>query len=157
MFKKKDDGTYAFSARFWTYTAVATALIVWIGYNTQAARNETEQLSAQTLTYAKETRECFAQLIHTSVARAALNSKRDDLSEHQRLEFLNMFQALLDPPTDISGLEQSDPVRQKWAEDTALVYVRSIAADQKQVEQIKAELIAHPIPDPNCGNDLPGQ
>lgn len=157
MFKRHDDGTYSFTSRFWVQAIIMGLLICMIGWSTQRTANRTEQLSQEVIRLAEETQDCLNQLITVNKARSALNSQRDDLSEHQRLEILRMFQSLLSPPASIAALSPTDPVRQKWGEDVARVYVMSIASDQKKIDDLKAELTAHPIPDPNCGNKPLGQ
>jgi hypothetical protein len=151
VFKRKDDGNYAFSTRFWVSTFIAAFFIIWIGYNTQMARERTEKLAQETTEYAQKTNDCLTQLITVLTARAKLTQDNDDLSIEQRRAIFDLIGEAVTPPAELASLPQSDPRYQAWAKQVTLKYYAILANSQSRQSALIEERRNHPIPDPNCG------
>lgn len=152
MFRKKDDDTYAFSGRFWTYAVIATVLIGWIGWRTQDAADKTEVLAQQTTEYAKQTNDCLSQVIRVLVDRSSTNKEVEKVNDH-RWELWTTF------IVSLSQISTDQPQSERDKE--AAPIVNKYLTDLNQVAKDRAELLARreaaAFPDPSCGSKLPGQ
>lgn len=151
MFRKKADGTYAFSTRFWVTSFIAAILIVFIGYNTQVARNRTEKLAQETTEYAQQTNDCLSQLITVLSARAKIAQENDDLSQEQRKAIFDLLGEALTPPPELRGVPPNDPRYVDWSTAITIKYYNIISKSQARQTVLAEDRKAHPIPDPNCG------
>lgn len=151
MFKRKDDGTYAFSMRFWAYAIVATFFIIWIGWNTQQARNETERLARDTTEYAQATNDCLTQLINVLIERSKITEENDDLSQEQRKAIFDLIGEAVNPPPELRGLTQADPRYTDWTTSITVKYYNILAKSQARQDALVVDRDKHPIPNPNCG------
>jgi cytolysin (calcineurin-like family phosphatase) len=84
MFKKKADGTYAYSSRFWTYVVIATFFIVWIGVRTQQTADQVENQAAATAEFANETNACLVQVVNVLTTRVGYNDDIAKLDERRQ-------------------------------------------------------------------------
>ncbi|AEL97758.1 hypothetical protein DANDELION_88 [Mycobacterium phage Dandelion] len=79
MFRRKSDGTYALSARFWTYAVIAALIIVWIGIRTQRTANLQEEQARNTTEFAAATNRCLNQVIDVLTTRVGYNDQIAEL------------------------------------------------------------------------------
>ncbi|WP_218894735.1 hypothetical protein [Mycolicibacterium vinylchloridicum] len=79
VFKKRADGTYRFSTRFWVYTSIATVIICWIGWRTQATANEVERQAKDTKEYSVQNNDCLKQVVEVLTTRVGYNDALDRL------------------------------------------------------------------------------
>lgn len=143
MFKKKADGEYAFSARFWTYAAIATLIIAWIGWRTQATANKVEH-------QATLTSECLSQVISSLDARTKINAENDNLSQAQREAFGEVLRALVAPPQPINGYDVTDPRRQEYVNKVVSDQFAVFQKTQAQQDQNEVDRTLHPYSPADC-------
>ena len=152
MFKKHEDGTYSFSSRFWVQVIVLGLLIVMIGYSTQRTASRTEDLSRETIAYAKQTNDCLNQVVATLKDRTALNAQLDALATRRDAANLSLVNEIGSIP------EAGTPEQRREGYRLARAHYTETRA---QIDRERAELLeqraAKPYPDPSCGNKLPGE
>lgn len=169
MYRTKSDGTYAFTTRFWVAAAILGIFIVWIGWNTQQARNETERIARETSEYAKATNKCLGDLLLILDERSRIAAENDRESQIQREQFgrvafeLNVWlNALVNPPADIAKLDPNHPDRQAWGLQLTERYNRTnadalkvITESQKEQVRLDRERESHQLTNPECTNLRP--
>ena len=166
MFEKKDDGEWGYSRRFWVQAVILALLIIAIGYSTQRTATRTENLSRETISYAQQTNDCLQQLL------TSLNSRTDDTKEldkliddrsavvDQRAQLWQQFIVdLAQISTDLPQHERdrlAAPIIAKFLSDTSKVEAQN-AQINKDRQAALLKRAGKTLPDPTCGNKLPGQ
>lgn len=166
MFRKHEDGTYAFSGRVWIYVVIASVLICFIGWRTQTTADRTEALNRETVDYARQTNDCLAQVTKALAIRADTTKQLDSLVDARS--------SVIDRRSDvwekfIVDLAQiSTDLPQSQRDELAKPIISTFIADDSELDTENAKIntdrasalayrAANPYPDPNCGNKLPGQ
>lgn len=147
MFKKREDGEYSFSGRFWIQAIILLLLICAIGVSTQRTANETNDLSAATIAYAKQTNDCLAQVITTLKTRISYNADVDDLNARDRAARDELFQEAL-------STNLADPVAKQSILNEYFTTINKIAVERQRKLDARDNT---EYPNPNCGNKLPGE
>ena len=75
MFRKRADGTFVFTRRFWVTAIVGCTLICLIGLSTQRTANRTEALTQETRAYADQTNQCLADVVAVLTTRVGYNEQ----------------------------------------------------------------------------------
>ena len=145
MFKKKADGSYSYSGRFWTYVVIATLLIGYIGWKTQATADGTTALNKATVDYATRTNDCLNQVIATITDRSTYN---DDIAKLNDRRATNISDLIIGLSTAPPGKDTGGII------DKYVLTDRAISADSTR---LIAERAKKQYPEPNCGLSLPGQ
>lgn len=162
MFEKKDDGEFGYSRRFWVQAVILALLIIAIGFSTQRTANRTAQLSQETIAYAQQTQDCFNQLSSALKERSRIALEDNAESQRQRSEVAKWLNDLLAPPPDIKKIQLEDPNYNanpqyvKWGIEVTQMHLKVINDSLAEQDRLDKERAAHPIPEPNCGNKLPG-
>jgi len=164
VFKRKNDGTYAFSGRFWAYVVIATLIIGWIGYRTQETADHTEQLAWETQAYAAQTQDCLNQLQSILVKRASYSAQINNLQDQyndnrQRRDdawstfIIDLAQISTDQP-QVERDRQAAPVISKFISD-----LKKLDDERARILDDRTKALAtqadSPIPDPHCGQNVP--
>lgn len=84
MYKRNEDGSLSFTKRFWVYTIIASAIIVWIGYRTQTTADKVEDTTRQTAQFAQDTNNCLADVVDVLTARVGYNEALDALDRRRQ-------------------------------------------------------------------------
>lgn len=152
--------------RVWVVLVLAGVFICWIGYNTQAARSDTERVSRETQAYALQTNDCLTQMLQAIIERTAYNKQLDSLVD-QRSALIDRrnaaYNKLITEMERINDLED----RQARSRLRGLVFEEfqtentqidtenaKINQDRRDALRLRAE---KQYPDPACGNKLPGE
>ena len=143
MFAQKENGDYRFSNRFWIYTVIATVVIGFIGFKTQATADKVEN-------QAKLTAQCLSQVLSTIDTRTQINAENDEWSQRQRTALGTMLNGLINPPPEIDALPPDSTVRQNWAEEIVREQLKVINDAQVQQDANIADRMEHPYPPPDC-------
>lgn len=164
MFKKDDEGNYAFSSRFWAQAIILGLLICAIGFSTQRTANRTEQLSQDTVTYAEQTNDCLKQLLEAVKARAEFTTQLDILIDARAsvvdrraavwLEFINDIAKI---STDLPQSERdrlSRPIIDKFMAASAQIEAENTKINNDRKAALTARAM-RAYPDPSCGDKLP--
>lgn len=91
LYRKKVDGTYMLSTRFWVCAIIATVIICYIGWRTQDTADRVENQSMLT-------RDCLTQVITALTVARTITNQNDQLSEEQRTAYAVVLEALVAPP-----------------------------------------------------------
>ena len=153
MFKKKDDGTYRYSGRFWTYAIVASILIVFIGIKTQVAADRADEANtlartqaSQAAAFARQTNDCLAQVIVTLTDRSRLNAENERLAGIERQAIFTLLNKLTTIPVDAPQDRRIALTNQYISE--AFEVTGSATQERTQNALQRARNV---YPDPTCG------
>lgn len=155
VYRKKDNGEFGFSRRFWVYTIIATMFIVWIGYRTQMTANRVEEQAVTTREFSAQTSECLNTVLDTLKARTQINIENDEISQAERTIVFNLLRDLSAPPPEIKSLPADSPVRQKWTEELVIARVNEFAVQEAKAEGLKSARAQIKYPEPSCGLEAP--
>lgn len=152
MFKKHEDGTYSFSARFWTYAIIASVIIVWIGWRTQDTANKVERQARETSQFAAANNMCINQILATIKDRNVYTDRLAVLDGvHDK--------AVMDLIVNIAKIDPNlrTPERDVVAREVLTKFFTDINEIDKNRADALAQRAANPFPEPNCGFNSPGQ
>lgn len=133
---------------FVMYSAVST---YQSGERATEALARSEQVAADAVLTANENRECQRQFNGALATRSLITRQNDQESEIQREALAGWLRERLTPPADIRPLDPNNPVRMAWAESIERKYFGVIEASQQRQDQLDAERLLHPYPEPTCG------
>jgi len=144
--------------RAWVVLFLAGVFVCWIGWNTQMARNETENQAQQTTDFAKQTNECLSLVIETLKTRVGYNEQLDAISQ-RRVALDIKRQAVWEKlVADLAQANNSNGLNMEALKSfmTANAEVKAgqakLAADEAKLQ---ADRNTNTYPDPNCGIKLP--
>lgn len=166
MFKKNSDGTYEFSRRFWVAVCVMALGFGLIAWNTQRVNNRTEQVYAETVAYAQQTNDCLNQFLTAINVRTQATDSLEKLVDQRSSIIDRRFQAWDDFIIGLAGISTDLPQaeRDRLAAPMVASYLqtlRKLSAENQLINQERRAALEkrrlNPLPQPNCGNDLPGQ
>lgn len=161
-----EDDERKLPTRVWVVLLLAGIFICWIGWNTQVARDRTEQIAQETLQYATQTNDCLTQMLRTLDERTEYNKQLDELVDarsavvDKRAALWQKFVGdLAKISTDLPQAErdrQAAPVIAQFMINSQQVESENakINADRRQA---LAERATKQYPDPTCGDKLPGE
>jgi len=155
MFRRRKDGSFSYSERFWVQAIVLLLLIVVIGFNTQRTANRTERISQETIMFAQQTNECLGRVIQVLEQRSRINIENDDISQVERTAIFDLLTEAVNPPPEIAALSPADQRRQDWAEGLIIKYLNVYGAAEQRAAELAEQRRATAYPDPDCGLRLP--
>jgi len=119
--------------------------------NARHAQARAEQVSAEAVKFAEETRRCQKQLLEALQYNRTVTIDNDDLSLRRFIAVASWMHDLVFPPDPvIAALAQDDPRRVQWGINRttqADAEVRSLIEQQQQNAARRA-----PYPPPTCGS-----
>lgn len=144
--------------RAWVVLFLAGVFVCWIGWNTQVARNETENQAQQTTDFAKQTNDCLSTVITVLKARVGYNEQIDTLDTRRRALDVRRQAVWEKLVSDLARANNSDglnieALRSFMTENSKVKSDQAqLAADQ---DKLTADRNSNAYPDPNCGIKLP--
>lgn len=152
MYKKKADGTYAYSGRFWTYVVIATILIAWIGWRTQATADRVEVQAKETAAFAASTNDCLNQVVSTLKERVGYNDRIGELRDRR----VNSIARLI---ADLARIDTDQPQVQRDAQAAPILatYFNTVNEIDMELQKVQSSRDLTAYPDPSCGFEVPGR
>lgn len=154
MLSEKPDGTYRFSNRFWIYSIIATVIISWIGWRTQATANQVERQAASTSQFASDTNDCLADVVRVLTTRVGFNEEIDALDKRRQDLDLRRQAVWEQLVADLSTSNNAREPLQRFETNNA-----AVKAEQAKIREDQAKLVKERATNvyPDCQQNLAGK
>jgi hypothetical protein len=136
-----EEGGINLPARGWVVLAIAAIFICWIGYNTNAAREETERQALATTQFSNKTNDCLTQVLVVLRDRSQYTLDSERIASQERKALQDLFLDAMSTPLDDTVAKQA---LLKRYFDT----VNPLIRERMDIASKRAD---NPYPDPTCG------